>query len=307
MENNNIEVIGIDHGWANMKSSNEIFVSGIKEITTEPALYDNVLEYGGKYYKIGGKRLEVKKTKVEDENYYLLTLAAIAKELERKGLRCANIFLAVGLPLTRFGAEKQDFIDYLSKNRQVTFRFEKRLYNINVFRVSVFPQCYAAVTEQISDYIRKRVVVDIGSWTIDIMPIEDKSPDESRCRTVNEGLLTCMRTIKDECIRQLNGTIEESDIKQVMMYGKSDIDSRYYAIIETEIRRFVTEITNKLIEYGYNLETTSITFVGGGATVMKLFGNLKQSNIQYIEDVKANAKGYEYLAKVFLNSKRKAR
>ena len=307
MENNNIEVIGIDHGWANMKSSNEIFVSGIKEITTEPALYDNVLEYKEKYYKIGGKRLEVKKTKVEDENYYLLTLAAIAKELARKGLQCANVFLAVGLPLTRFGAEKQDFIDYLSKNRQVTFRFEKRTYNINIFRVSVFPQCYAAVTEQISDYIRKRVVVDIGSWTIDIMPIEDKSPDESRCRTVNEGLLTCMRTIKDECIRQLNGTIEESDIKQVMMYGKSDIDSRYYAIIESEIKRFVTEITNKLIEYGYNLETTPITFVGGGATVMKLFGNLKQSNIQYIEDVKANAKGYEYLAKVFLNSRRKAR
>ncbi len=307
MENNNVEVIGIDHGWANMKSSNEIFISGIKEITTEPALYDNVLEYKGKYYKIGGKRLEVKKTKVEDENYYLLTLAAIAKELERKGLRSANVFLAVGLPLTRFGAEKQGFIDYLSKNRQVTFRFEKRTYNITIFRVSVFPQCYAAVTEQISDYIRKRVVVDIGSWTIDIMPIEDKSPDESRCRTVNEGLLTCMRTIKDECIRQLNGTIEESDIKQVMMYGKSDIDSRYYAIIENEIKRFVTEITNKLIEYGYNLETTPITFVGGGATVMKLFGNLKQSNIQYIEDVKANAKGYEYLAKVFLNSRRKAR
>lgn len=249
VENNNIEVIGIDHGWANMKSSNEIFVfSGIKEITTEPALYDNVLEYKEKYYKIGGKRLEVKKTKVEDENYYLLTLAAIAKELARKGLQCANVFLAVGLPLTRFGAEKQDFIDYLSKNRQVTFRFEKRTYNITIFRVSVFPQCYAAVTEQISDYIRKRVVVDIGSWTIDIMPIEDKSPDESRCRTVNEGLLTCMRTIKDECIRQLNGTIEESDIKQVMMHGKSDIDSRYYAIIESEIKRFVTEITNKLIE-----------------------------------------------------------
>ncbi len=57
VENNNIEVIGIDHGWANMKSSNEIFVSGIKEITTEPALYDNVLEYKEKYYKIGGKRL----------------------------------------------------------------------------------------------------------------------------------------------------------------------------------------------------------------------------------------------------------
>nr|WP_330414392.1 hypothetical protein [Lachnotalea glycerini] len=82
MENNHIEVIAIDHGWANMKTVSQIFTSGVKEITTEPALFDNVLEYDNKYYKIGGKRLEVKKTKVEDENYYLLTLAAVAKELE---------------------------------------------------------------------------------------------------------------------------------------------------------------------------------------------------------------------------------
>ena len=53
------------------------------------------------------------------------------------------------------------------------------------------------------------------------------------------------------------------------------------------------------------METTPITFVGGGATVMKLFGGLKQKNIEYIEDVKANAKGYERLAKMFLNSRRK--
>jgi len=305
MENSNIEVIGIDHGWANIKTISQIFTSAVDEITTEPALFDNILEYEGKYYSIGGKRLEVKNTKVEDNNYYLLTLAAIAKELDRRGMKSANVLFAVGLPLTRFGAEKQDFIDYLSRKKQVTFRFGKKTYNITIFRVSVFPQCYAAVTDQISEYVRKRVVVDIGSWTIDIMPIEEKMPDESRCHTVNEGLITCMRSIKDECTRQLNGTIEESEIKYVMMTGKSDIDAKYFAIMEDEIKKFATSVYHKLIEYGYNLETTSITFVGGGATVMKLFGGLKKKNIEYIEDVKANAKGYERLAKMFLNSRRK--
>lgn len=47
MEDNHIEVIAIDHGWANMKTVSHIFVSGIKEINTEPALFDNVLEYEG--------------------------------------------------------------------------------------------------------------------------------------------------------------------------------------------------------------------------------------------------------------------
>jgi len=41
---------------------------------------------------------------------------------------------------------------------------------------------------------------------------------------------------------------------------------------------------------------TPIVFVGGGASVMKKFGTQKGANIQYIEDICANAKGYEILA-----------
>ena len=43
--NSKIEVIGIDHGWSNIKTSSQVFVTGVKEITTEPALFDGVLEY----------------------------------------------------------------------------------------------------------------------------------------------------------------------------------------------------------------------------------------------------------------------
>ena len=59
MINPNTKVVPIDHGWANMKTEQEVFTSGVSEITTEPALFNDVLEYNNKYYKIGGKRLEV--------------------------------------------------------------------------------------------------------------------------------------------------------------------------------------------------------------------------------------------------------
>ena len=36
MEDNHIEVIGVDHGWANCKTVGSVFVSGVKEISTEP-------------------------------------------------------------------------------------------------------------------------------------------------------------------------------------------------------------------------------------------------------------------------------
>ena len=128
----NTVVIAIDHGWSNMKTVHETFTSGIREITTEPALFENVLEKDGKYYKVGSERLKVKDSKVEDENYYLLSLAATAKELDRLGKRTANVYWAVGLPLTRFGKEKEAFIKYLDQNREVTFKYEKKQYHINL-------------------------------------------------------------------------------------------------------------------------------------------------------------------------------
>lgn len=295
---NKIEVIGIDHGWSMMKSVSEVFVTGIKEITSIPALYRDTLEYKGKYYKAGTNRQEVKDTKTEDDSFKLLTYVAVAKELKRRGLTEARVFLAVGLPLTRFGAEKKDFIKYLLEEKDVIVSFEQVNYHIVIENMAVFPQCYAAVADRLSTFAKKTLVVDIGSWTIDIMPVIDRAPDESNCVTIPKGLITCIRSINEQCVRHLNGEVDESEIQLFMRYGTIDIDERYQKIIKEEIKTFVEKVYNSIREYGYNLSTTPIVFVGGGAVVMKNFGNYNQKNISYILDVKANAKGYEYLAMI---------
>lgn len=280
-----IEVIGVDHGWSGMKTVSQVFTTGVKEITTEPAFYNNVVEFNGSYYKVGGKRLEVRDLKVENDNFYILTLAAVAKELNRRGMRNANILLSVGLPLTRFGAEKQDFIDYLSKEKEVTFRFDNEQYRIRLARVSVFPQCYAAVADRMKTLPKRVVVVDIGSWTIDIMPIEDSAPNEAECITIREGLIKCMRTINEECMRQYGKELSEEDIQEIMRTGKHDkLPQKYLTIVEECLRAYVDKVYNILLEHGYNLEVTEIVFVGGGANVVKRFGNYDGNNIQYIED-----------------------
>lgn len=244
--------------------------------------------------------------KVENDNFYILTLAAVAKELNRRGMRNANILLSVGLPLTRFGAEKQDFIDYLSKEKEVTFRFDNEQYRIKFARVSVFPQCYAAVADRMKTLPKRVVVVDIGSWTIDIMPIEDSAPNEAECITIREGLIKCMRTINEECMRQYGKELSEEDIQEIMRTGKHEkLPQKYRTIVEECLRAYVDKVYNILLEHGYNLEVTEIVFVGGGANVVKRFGNYDGNNIQYIEDVKANAKGYEYLGKLYLATHKK--
>jgi plasmid segregation protein ParM len=285
-----------------MKTASHVFVTGVKEITTTPALYGDTLEYGGKFYKIGAARQEVKDTKVEDDSFYLLTLAAIAKELATRGLREARILLAAGLPLTRFGKERNEFIRYLSANREVMFSYENVPYHIQIEEVVVFPQCYAAVVDRLPGFARKTLIVDVGSWTIDMMPVINRSPDESHCITIPRGLITCMRAINEQCVRQLNGEVDEGEIQTIMRYGQSEIAPEYLAIIRAEIEDFVEKVFNSIREYGYNLKTTPIVFVGGGAAVMKNFSRYEGANISYILDIKANARGYEKLAALGLKS-----
>ncbi|MBE5934298.1 MAG: ParM/StbA family protein [Lachnospiraceae bacterium] len=301
---NNIEVIGIDHGWSHIKTVNEVFKTAIAEIVNEPAFYDNVLEYEGKFYKVGGKRLDVKDSKVENENFYLLTLVALAKELKRRGTYEADVVLAVGLPLTRFSEEKAEFIKYLSKNEHITFKFEEKIYSVNILRVSVYPQCYAAVVSQIPTFGRRALVVDIGSWTIDYMPILDKAPDDTKCNTQNEGLIKCMNGMKRISMRLMNRDIDEVDIEEYLLTGTTILDDKYKKIIDSEMIRFTDMVYNSLIESGYNLDTTPIIFVGGGARVIKNFGKFRIKNVRYIYDVKANAKGYETLARISLRNGR---
>lgn len=101
-----------------LKTSNTCFNTSIKELAYALAFHDNVLDYNDRYFAVGEERLEVLDSKVENENLYLLTLVAMAKELEIRGKSETDVVLAVGLPLTRFSAERKPFIDYLSQNRK---------------------------------------------------------------------------------------------------------------------------------------------------------------------------------------------
>ena len=99
-------LIAIDHGWSSIKTPNFIFENGIKELQTMPATKDNVLEYRGKIYVVGQGRMGKQETKTENDNYYLLTLVAIAKEIKRLGYSTVQkVDLAVGVPLTLYGKE----------------------------------------------------------------------------------------------------------------------------------------------------------------------------------------------------------
>ena len=90
--------------------------------------------------------------------------------------------------------------------------------------------------------------------------------------------------------------ISEADIQQMMMTGKSLLPDSITTVIRDELKVFAENVEAQLKENGYDPELTPTVYVGGGASVMRLFGNIRGVHICYQEDVRANAIGYEYLA-----------
>ena len=180
-------IIGVDHGYAAMKTAHFAFPSGLVAYEYEPYTLSNVLEYGGKFYVVGSGRQPLQKDKTQAEDYYLLTLAAIAKELEyRNAGTMADVHLATGLPLTSFGRDKKAFRDYLCRDgKPVSFRFEGLDYTITISKVSLYPQGYAAVLTQSGLLNEPSVIVaDIGGWTVDLMRLDNRIPNAASCRSL---------------------------------------------------------------------------------------------------------------------------
>lgn len=151
MEEKRIYYVGIDHGNHLMKTSNHVFENGVERQAVKPTFQTNTLVYDGAFYKIGEKRNSVKDSKLADDDYYLLTLAALAKECQSGNIpNGAGVVLGVGLPLKQFATVRKQFVKYLKRgNQPVHFKFEDVAYDFTIENVLAFPQCYAAVADRL--------------------------------------------------------------------------------------------------------------------------------------------------------------
>ena len=119
-------IIGIDHGYYAIKTAHCSFPAGLTSYGEhEPYTRQGLLEFGGCFFVCGSGRQPIQRDKTVNDNYYLLTLAAIANEIHQRGLppEC-SVRIAAGLPLTSFGRDKPKFKDYLLK--QATCEFPLR-------------------------------------------------------------------------------------------------------------------------------------------------------------------------------------
>lgn len=127
-------IIGVDNGYGNMKTARRCFKTAIAKYDSAPVLSRDYIEYDGGYYVIGEGRKGFVADKQTDDDNYMLTLAAIVKELEARGMtdsvNRARIHLAVGLPLKWVQAQREDFKRYMLRNSSVEVGYKDRLYCI---------------------------------------------------------------------------------------------------------------------------------------------------------------------------------
>lgn len=73
-------LIAIDHGNYAIKTPHTAFLSGLAEHKVKPPLAEEVVEYGGSYWTLSGKRLPYMRDKTRDSRFFVLTLFAIGRE-----------------------------------------------------------------------------------------------------------------------------------------------------------------------------------------------------------------------------------
>lgn len=119
-------LIAVDHGNKQIKTVHTPpFTSGLIQSDT-PGFGTDALAYRGKYYTLTDQRIPYRRDKTEDERFFILTLFAIAHEIEAMGQYSGSLMrvqLAVGLPPAHFGVQARRFINYFNGRGAVAFQF----------------------------------------------------------------------------------------------------------------------------------------------------------------------------------------
>ena len=260
-------LIAIDHGNYAIKTTNHSFISGLSEHTVKPPMTDEILEYGGKYWTLSGRRLSYMRDKTQDDRYFILTLFAIAKELENRGqyTPVEQIQLAVGLPPEHFGVLKDKFARYFKRDGIIKFVYGDKPYSIKIDRVMVFPQAYAAVIPQSSLVVHtvRMFVVDIGGYTTDVLLLKNGKPDLQFCRSLETGIIT----MNNEIIRKVGALhdmrIEDEHISAVLQSENTILPEDVKETICEVTKLHAQDILNQLRELQVDLRSNPAVFIGG--------------------------------------------
>ena len=264
-----------------------------------------MLTFNGKYYLIGEGHKEFAPDKVKDEDYYVLTLAAIAKELRVENLTEAHVVIAAGLPLTWTSGQKAEFKAYLMKNTEVKFTYKKVDYHLYIDDVRIYPQGYAAIASFATTLKGVNLIADIGNGTMNVLYMINGKPQQGKMFTEKFGTYQCTLSIREAFMQKTQREINDAIIDEVLITGTANIAPADLKIIKGIAAEYVKDIFRRLRDHGYDENTMTLYATGGGGCLIKNFSKVNPDRVKFVDDICAAAKGYEYLAEAQMKSEAK--
>lgn len=297
----NVAVIGVDHGYGNIKTASCAFPTGVIAHDKKPYFTENLLLYEGRYYTIGQGHKEYRNLKVSDNDYYLMTLAAIGRELATQRRTNAKVYLAAGLPLSWVMDQQEAFRAYLLQNQSAQFTFRGTDYSVEFVGAEIYPQSFAAIASRLHEFKGVNMIADIGNGTVNLLRVVDRKPDPTTMVTEACGVKDCAIAMRLALANEHAGAkVDDSIIERIIRKGTDEIDRDYLNTLVNAARSYTDGLFRRMREDGYDPRTMKLYVMGGGSCLIQNFGDFDDSRVDFNNDLHANAKGYEALAAMSL-------
>ena len=299
--------IAVDHGNRNMKTCSQVFTTGLTIQDKKPARGEKFLFYEGKYYVLSENRIPYQRDKTQDDRFFILTLFAIVKELEENPQiqpeDVIQVDLPIGLPPKHYAELCERYEAYFKRQGKIhDINYCGSTYHITIGEVMAFPQDYAAMMTMIEklQQIPKVVGIDIGGFTTDYLLMRKGNPDMKACDSMEKGVITMYNKIISGINSEYDILLEESDIDSILQGNTEFYEEAVVRMTEGMVQDFVKDLLNSIRERGIDTKAAYTVFIGGGAKLLSHF--LEQSDrlgkYTFIEDISANAKGYDRLFQI---------
>ena len=305
-------IVAVDHGNAMVKTPHRIFGCGLKCNKKRPSNGES-LKFKGMWYTLANERTYLE-DKTQNDNYFILTLFAIAKEIiyNREYEDGMEISLSVGLPPEHmYDTEKKDnWAKYFTKfGRKIEFDYNDKNFKIYIKRVDVSPQGYAAVFAEPALFADKykSYIVDVGGYTVDVLTVQNGVLDNALIRSLPMGIITFFNSATNQVKTDTGINIQEDNIEEFLRTGTTNRKDVTEALQRTW-SEYAQKLVNKLRELDIDLRIQNVVFMGGGAAYLER--EIKRvsedsKSISIIRDIHTNAVGYHKITEHRLSRQRK--
>ena len=324
-------IIGVDVGNYNTKSQNTVIPSGYEGPFLEATILGGNergnLKWNGLYYIHSSKRLPYLADKTKDDRCIILTLMSISKEIllrtEKEGmshdeiqaaiLLISSISLGAGLPFSDFKKKYvENLINYYKKYMAEGIEYEYMGYQFKfkMEHCSIYPQGGAAAfarCTKVTDTYKNYYIIDIGGYTVDVAHMEDNAPADDAF-SLGMGIITMYDFIIQSIYTNYDLQIDAKIIEEILNDESTIIPDEVCNAIKKLVDAHAFSIINSIKQKGIMIASLPCIYIGGGSALLKksLLASpvVNKNSMFFINDIKANAKGYAKLLTIELATAR---